>query len=149
MSCWRIFCQNQLCKPLMKPLETSLHYLSTDLENRALSKGYFYDISAMWSLLCLHTSIPRHGRGICLCPGRMRSLCLHLLILGCDLHGSNPHAPITAEAGHNSRHLVGIPFYMCVCIHILPAHTSLCPFFWGGVDLIPQVPDDWIWKCSG
>lgn len=36
----------------MKPLETSLHYiLLTELENRAMSRGYFYDLLVVRSLL--------------------------------------------------------------------------------------------------
>lgn len=42
VGCRRISCQNQLYKRVMEPLETSLHYLLlTELENRAMSKGYF------------------------------------------------------------------------------------------------------------
>lgn len=94
-------------------------------------------------------------QGNLLCPGQTRSLHLHLLVLGCDLHGSNPHAPIAAEAGHNSHHLVGIPFCMCVCILILSAHASLCPFLEGGFNTRSpwwldmkmtgyEKPQDWI-----
>ena len=48
LGCRRIFCQNQLYKGVMKFLEISLHsLLLTQLENRAMSKGYSYDLSAV------------------------------------------------------------------------------------------------------
>ena len=48
LGCRRTFYRNQLYKGVMKFLETFLHsLLLTQLENRAMSKGYFYDLSAV------------------------------------------------------------------------------------------------------
>lgn len=105
LGCRRIFCQNQLYKRVMKFLEISLHcLLLTQLENRATNKGYFYDLSAVWSLLCPLLLRQKRGRGSPVWPGQMGSLGLYLFILGRGLYCFNPQAHIAAEAGHHSYH---------------------------------------------
>lgn len=70
------------CIREMKFLETfPWAFLLTQLENRAMSKGYFYGLSAVWSLLCPLLLRLKHGRGSPVWPGQMGSLGLTYLSL--------------------------------------------------------------------